>query len=173
MSALYRWGEELPDYARQNREVFARYGLAMYYSQCLEQQIALMLSSMYNEAFLQVAPEELDAFFDKNIKKTLGTMANDLKRVTCLPADLEDKLREAVKLRNYLAHRYFAERDRDILVEDGREKMIGELQDWADTLRNLDNEFGDLLRSWLQHNGVSEEEIREEICMYLASAEGE
>ena len=159
MSAPYSWEEDLPDYARQNREIFARYGSAMYFSQCLEQQIALMLSSMYNESFLQVAPEERDSFFNKNIRKTLGTMANDLKHVACLSEDLEVKLIEAVKLRNYLAHRYFSERDRDILVEEGREKMIVELQDWADTLRNLDNEFTDLLRSWLHHKGVSEEEI--------------
>ena len=130
-----------------------------------------MLSSMYNESFLQVAPEERDSFFDKNIRKTLGTMAKDLKLITCLSEDLEINLREAVKLRNYLAHRYFSERDKDILVEEERGKMIFELQDWADTLKNLDNEFTDFLRSWLYHKGVSEEEIQEEIRIYLSSTD--
>ena len=98
-------------------------------------------------------------------------MANDLKHVACLSEDLEVKLIESVKLRNYLAHRYFSERDRDILVEEGREKMIVELQDWADTLKNLDNEFTDLLRSWLHHKGVSEEEIQEETRIYLSGTD--
>ena len=173
MSAPYSWEEELPDYARQNREIFARYGLAMYNSQCLEQQIALMLSSMYNESFLQVTPEERDSFFDKNIGKTLGAMARDLRLANCLSEDLEVKMREAVKLRNYLAHRYFSERDKDILVEERREKMIIELQDWADGLKNLDNEFTDLLRSWLYRKGVSEEEIQKEIRIYLSSSDFE
>lgn len=171
MNSSYGWEEDLPDYARQNREIFARYGLAMYYSQCLEQQIALMLSSMYNDSFLQVAPEERDSFFDKYVRKTLGAMAHDLKLITCLSVELEVRLREAVKLRNYLAHRYFSDRDKDILIEEGREKMIFELQESADELKNLDDEFADLLKSWLHCKGISEEDIQEEIRIYLSSSD--
>lgn len=143
----------------------------MYYSQCLEQQVSLMLSSMYNDDFAQASYDERDRFFDENIKKTLGKLAKDLRERTHLSVDLEEKLREAVELRNWLAHRYFAERDRDILTEEGKEKMITELQDCADFFSSLDTELSESLKAWMHSNGVSEEKIQEEMRSYLLGSE--
>ena len=72
------WQEDLSFEAQQRREGFARFGLAMYFSQCLEVQIGLLLASMYNQEFLRVPPEDRDAFFDRGSKKTLGRMKRDL-----------------------------------------------------------------------------------------------
>ena len=41
--------EAAPFDAQQKREVLARFGLAAYYGQCVERQIALMLATMYNK----------------------------------------------------------------------------------------------------------------------------
>ena len=169
MKKCFDWEEDLLPYARQNREIFARYGLTMYFSQCLEQKICLMLSTMYNEEFLRVPPAEREQFFEKNITKTLGRMERDLKDVACLPMELEDRLRAAVRLRNWLAHRYFYDRDKDILDVEGREKMIQELQDKADILKELDNEFTNSLKRWMHDKGISEGEIQKEIQNYLSS----
>ena len=143
----------------------------MYFSQCLEQQLSLMLSSMYNDEFAQASYEERDRFFDEIIRKTLGKMAKDLRERTHLSVDLEEKLRRAVEMRNWLAHRYFAERDRDILTEAGREKMIAELEDCSDFLSSLDTEFSESLKAWMHNKGVTEEKIREGVRSYLADFE--
>ena len=64
------WRDDLPVDAQQRREVFARYGVAMYYAQCLEHQLGLMLASMYNHGFLTVRHEARDALFDQELSKT-------------------------------------------------------------------------------------------------------
>ena len=163
----FEWNEELSFHEQQRREVFARFGLAMYFSQCLEKQVGIMLSSMFNETFLQVSSNYRDEFFDENASKTLGQMVTVLKNKGCLTDLLEARLRDAVKIRNWLAHQYFYERDKSILTLDGCGKMIAELQEKADSFKELDDELISMLRRWLKEKGVTEDEIKSEIDNYL------
>ena len=157
------WQEALTVDARQRREVFARYGLAMYYAQCLEHQLGLMLASMCNHEFLDTPHEDRDALFDQELSKTLGKMAQNLKKAMPVSPTLEDRLARAVEIRNWLAHRYFRERTREILSVRGRDVMISELQERADFLQALDSEFTGLMEKWLSRMGVSSEDIRAEM----------
>ena len=169
MNTHFEWQEDLPLYAQQNREVFARFGLALYFSQCLEQQIGMMLSTMYNRNFMQASPEERDSLLDEVLSKTLGQMERVLKSKNILSSTLEPRLREAVKLRNWLAHRYFYERAREHLTPDGREKMIEELQETADFLRKLDEDFTSIQKEWRRSIGISDEHIQLEMQKLLSS----
>lgn len=162
------WLEELPFEAQQKREVFARFGLAMYYANCLERQIGLLLATMYNQKFLQVQTEERDSFFDREAKKTFGQMVRDLGNKAQLSTTLESKLQKALKLRNTLAHRYFWERAFNITTLEGREKMIVELQKKADFFKELDREFKHLLLQWFYSKGGSKEEYELELAKYLS-----
>ena len=159
------WQEDLPFEAQQRREVFARFGLAMYFAQCLEVQIGLLLASMYNQEFLRVPPEDRDAFFDRESQKTLGRMKRDLGNN--LSPTLENRLHEAVELRNWLAHRYFSERGINILTLEGREKMIFELQEKADFFKELDAEFNAIIEKWLFIQGISKEELESEVASFF------
>ena len=168
LSNQFEWQEDLPVEAQQNREVFARFGLAMYRAQCLERQIKLMFATMYNQGFLQAPPADRDLFLDeKSIKKTLGQMEKKLKSKASLSPTLKTRLAEAVELRNWLAHDYFRVREREMLALEGREKMISELQEKADWLQELDREFTDILKNWLCIMGISKEEIESEIENYF------
>ena len=162
-----RWQENLPLDAQQRRQVFARFGLAMYYAQCLEKQLGLMLASMYNRQFLEVPPEARDVFYDRERTKTLGQMAKALKNAINISPTLKDRLNKAVEIRNWLAHRYFWERSRKILSWRGREHMISELQEQADFLQALDGEFTEIMKKWMEHLGVSKEDIYEEMRVFL------
>ena len=166
-SGNWGWQEDLPLDAQQRREVFARFGVAMYYAQCLEQQLGLMLASMCNRQFLKVPAEDRDAFYDKELTKTLGRMAKDLTNIKSVSPTLKDRLKRAVKIRNWLAHRYFYERSSKILSLRGREHMISELQEQADFLQALDGEFTEILEKWMEHLGASKEDIYEEVRKFL------
>jgi hypothetical protein len=166
-SGTLGWQEDLPLDAQQRREVFARFGVAMYYAQCLEHQLGLMLASMYNRQFLEVPPENRDALYDTELAKTLGRMVKDLKNAIDISPTLQDRLNNAVEIRNWLAHRYFYERSREILSLRGREQMISELQEQADFLQALDTEFTKIMKQWMEHLGVSQEDIYEEMRTFL------
>ena len=161
------WQEDLPLEAQQRREVFASFGVAMYYAQCLEHQLGSMLASMCNRQFLEVPPEDRDAFYDRELSKTLGQMVRTLKNTISIPPSLEDRLKKAVDIRNWLAHRYFCERAREILSLREREHMISELQEQADFLQVLDREFTKIMEKWMERLGVSKEDINEEMRKFL------
>ena len=90
-------------------------------------------------------------------------MAQSLKEALPVPPTLEDRLTRAVEIRNWLAHRCFRERAREILSVRGREVMISELQERADFLQVLDGEFTGITEKWLSRMGVSSEDIRAEM----------
>ena len=100
-----------------------------------------------------------------NLKKTLGRMERDLG--DNLPPTLENRLHEAVKLRNWLAHRYFWERGINILTLEGREKMIFELQEKADFFKELDAEFTAILEKWMFIQGISKEDIESKMASFF------
>ncbi len=158
MNNQFEWQEGLPVEAQQNREVFARFGLAMYRAQCLERGLGLMLS-VYKQEFFLVPPEKRDSIFDEEFGKTLGKMVNDIGKKVSLSPTLETRLRQAVKLRNSLAHDYFWEHAVDILNSEGREKMITELQEHEEFFGELDKEFSNICDEFLHSNGVSKEKI--------------
>ena len=158
----FGWQENLPFDARQRREVFARFGLAIYYAQCLEQQIGMMLASMYNREFLEVQPKDRDGLFEREIAKTLGRMARDLETRAGISQALNERLCRAVEIRNWLAHDYFYQRMSEINSLEGRETMITELQEKADFLQELEQEFTDIMYKWMKQLGITKEVIEEE-----------
>jgi hypothetical protein len=72
------WDHDLPVEAKQRRETFARFGLAMYHAQCVERQIGILLATTLNPDFLRSSQEERDRFFDVEFAKTLGRLVGVL-----------------------------------------------------------------------------------------------
>lgn len=160
------WQVELPLEAQQRRETFARFGLAAYEAQCVERQLGILLATTLNPRFFQSSPEERDRFFDTEFAKTLGQMLTALRARTTLAPTLEPRLRQALELRNWLAHNYFGERADSILSWDGRERMISELQETADFLASVDVELTTISEQWLQRAGISKKKIEVEMEKY-------
>ena len=100
-----------------------------------------------------------------NLKKTLGRMKRDLENN--LPPTLENRLHEAVELRNWLAHRYFSKHAINILTWEGREKMIFDLQEKANFFKELDGEFTVILNKWLFSQGISKKELESEVASFF------
>jgi len=135
------WEQDLPREAQQRREVFARFGLAVFQTQAVERQVGILLATMGSPGFLNSTPEDRGLFFETSFKKTLGRLVKDLGKAVDLPPHLETDLDRALELRNWLAHGYFWERAEEILHWDGCESMISELQEAADFLEALDAEL--------------------------------
>ncbi len=145
----------------------------MYSANCLERQIGLLLATKYNQKFLQAPPKQRDAFFEREAKKTFGRMVRDLGNKAQLSTTLESRLHEAVELRNWLAHRYFWERAFNFTTLEEREKMIFELQEKVDFLKELDREFSQLLLQFYYSKGGSEEEFELKLAKYLGGNNAE
>ena len=162
------WGKEPPNDDEQCKEVLACFGLAMYYAQCLEQQLRLMLVQ-YEPEILNEVSEHADIFTHPIFKKTLGGIAQRLCSEVDLSKSLEDRLKKATELRNWLVHEYFIERIGDLLNSERHNDMIIDLQDKANFLRELDGELTALFRKWLCQIGISRETIELELENFISA----
>ena len=120
--------------SEQVREVYAYYGLAMYWAQCLEQSIFqhLLFFDHFPKAVSgYTTPENWAADFDRyearELGQTMGKLLRRLQEVGRPTEGIEGSLAEALKARNWLAHGYFADRAVELTTQDGRGKMLEEL----------------------------------------------
>lgn len=112
------------------KEVYARYGLAMYFAQCIEHGIVNTLC--YFDLLPHAKPTdtvfEFDLFMDKHFATTMGKMIRSLEATTKVSTDLSALLNQTKNNRNFLAHNYFRERALEFKTKEGCLKMIEELK---------------------------------------------
>ena len=96
-----------------------------------------------------------------------------LSSVIPVPPDLEGMLREALSMRNWLAHEYFRERATDFMTERGRDRMIDELEAARAMLQRADARLNALIRPVRKKYGLTEEKIQKIYDEMLAKAGGD
>ncbi|RPD95727.1 hypothetical protein EGN69_08700 [Pseudomonas monteilii] len=124
------------------RDVYAHYGLAMYWSQCVEQSMFIHLM------FLEFLPRNVKNFSDSarwasdfdsyeaiELGKTMGRLLQKLKSEGQPTEEVSVLLASALKKRNWLAHSYFSSRAVDFMHESGRSDMIEELREATEFFR--------------------------------------
>lgn len=141
------------------RETFARFGLAAYQAQCVEKQLAILLASAHNPGFLSVEPDKRERFFQVEFEKSLGQLVRRLRERVSINPDLEERLRRALSLRNWLMHDYFWDRAAEVMTPSGQSRMIPELQEAADFLATVDEELTEISKAWYVRLDGSLEEV--------------
>lgn len=127
----------------QIREVYSRYGLAMYQAQVLEHGmanaviVARMLPKMRDHSDRPAWEDAFDRAYDVELAKTFGNMLRALEPLE-LPEALIGRIRIAKSERDRLAHRFFREHDEDFLGRSGRTLMIAECEDAIEMFMAID-----------------------------------
>jgi hypothetical protein len=119
--------EDIDPASWQTRQVFAKFGLAMYQGQVLEHEIVNLIVWSGIGAGIYRTPDEMETADGEMFGKTMGTLKTVLLSRRIDLGHLQGDLIKAVKLRNFLAHKYFRERAAAFTTYDGREMMIAEL----------------------------------------------
>ena len=158
------------------REVFARYGRAVYAASCVETGLAIAL--MHVEFMAQShgrarrerkAPSraEWQAMFDAYLARqhglTLGTLIDRFRSVWRVEPALDDLLQAALDRRNFLIHGYFRERAVDFAHSAGRAAMIEELDAAHDLLSRADEAVQAAVAPILPKLGIDPEHHAAEI----------
>jgi hypothetical protein len=126
-----------PDYD-DPKETFAFFGLTFYYAQVLEQGIVNLAVALSAKGVPGVTVEDVKTLYESMNEKTFGQVSCAAQKVINISNPLAADLEAAVKKRNFLAHRFFVERDIDHMTAHGRVKMINELRDMLLFLQNVD-----------------------------------
>jgi len=147
---------QLDENAKRRRELFGRYGLAMYHAQCVEKSLAILTSCVFHKEFLKSSIEIREEIQSQSFTKTLGQLIPKLKSQVTIPLNLENNLLEALRKRNWLAHDYFFDRAHDQLTPDGNEKIIEELTGLYKFFSDLDCHLMSIIDKWSTKVGIDE-----------------
>ena len=146
--------EDIEPGAWLSREVFARFGLAIYASQVLEHGIVnLVVWSGLRDGRYR-AYEETEAANTELFKLTMGKVKQALVSRRPDVAHLDELLIRAVRLRNFLAHEYFRQRAAAALTEAGKNQMIEELKKAAAFFEDVDARLEPLTMQIIEATGI-------------------
>jgi hypothetical protein len=160
----------------QIREVYSRYGLAMYQAQVLEHGmvnvviVARMLPKMRDHSDRPAWEDAFDRAYDVELAKTFGNMLRALEPLK-LPEELVDRLRVAKIERDRLAHRFFREHDEDFLGRTGRTVMIAECEDAIEMFTAIDADLEEHMRPQRERRGITSEWIEGHLAAAIVAAE--
>lgn len=148
------------------REVYARFGLAYYESECLHRSLCIAF------AWSGLPPRDLttqprvEERLAQAFSLTLGDVAGRLQDV--LPAELLTDLQSAVDKRNFLAHQFWFERAHLMFSEESVQRLIVELQEYCDEFDGLDKQIGVWLTRKRRELGFSDEMLQASLEEVLA-----
>jgi hypothetical protein len=162
-TAAERWSPEYLDpESDQIRQVYAKYGLAMYLAQVLEHGLAnLVVASQLGSSVR--SNEAMQALWDELFGLTMGAQMKRVLKDARLSAAQIARLQGALRTRNFLAHDYFRERAAQFLSFSGRSEMIDELETMQAELRAADEELEPLTFSFFARWGITPERVQEEL----------
>lgn len=143
----------------ENREVFARFGLAAYHAQCLEYELIGLLL-LLQRARMKVI--DLGALFSTEqslSKRTLGQLISQLRTKINLDSKYEEMLTTALEKRNYLMHHFFHHHAYNIPVKSGQDLMIDELDEISNILDSCDKMMQIITAMFAKVCGISDEAV--------------
>ncbi len=150
--------------SEQVRDVYAHFGLAVYWGQCIEQSIFLYL--LFFDHFPKAiakftTPEnwanDFDRYEAREMSQTMGKLIHRLQEVGQQVSNLEHSLLKVLKLRNWLAHGYFSDRAIELTVGHGRSNMIIELEEIKETFQLCAQEIDAITLPVMQKFGLNED----------------
>lgn len=165
--------EEIDPESHHIREVYARYGLAMYQAQCVERQLAILLATEYGPGPRKITRSQYDELLQSHFDRTLGALVRELGKSISLPTDFEKMLCIALEKRNWLAHRYFWERAGHFVSSKGRDRMIEELQETIDYLERLDAKLTEVTEAWARRHNITSKDLQQALEKVIANGKRE
>lgn len=123
----------------QSKELFSYFGLAVYYSQALEQQLVNLIMLMKLSQGQQFSEADLSALYQRKLSNSLGQLVVEIKHKFSFSEEEAVQLTLLWKQRNYIVHDYFKKRIHDTFTADGRKEIIAELQLFSDQARKLES----------------------------------
>lgn len=170
--------DDIDEIGDHTKEVYARFGLSFYYAQVLEHGIvnALVMLDLVPKRHDQartVAKWEatFDSFMSEHFERTMGRLLHDLRSVTTVPDDLEALLRDALTRRNRLAHSFFRDHSENFISENGRNRMIAEVEECRVVFEAADDRLEQVIRPIRMKAGITDQMIGDMLARMKAKAE--
>ncbi len=154
------------------KEIYALFGSAIYFNQCIERQLGILLIILDFQERDKEIHLSYDILLNSYFHKTLGHLIKHLTQKIEISDKFEVTIREALDKRNWLTHHYFWDRAIQMNTEDGREFMVEELEEINLSLESVDTQLTEICRNLERQYGVTDEIIEKELNNLLKSTNG-
>jgi hypothetical protein len=160
----------------QTREVYARYGLAMYMVQVLEHGMvnaAIMLRTlptMRSHPNVASWQDAFDRAYGAGLARTYGNMLKQLETIDEFPRPLLGRLQSAKEDRDILAHRFFRQHDIAFINPNGRTQMIAWCEQRVELFQSLSDELDTFVVPVCERHGLSKEWMEQKVEEYIEDA---
>jgi hypothetical protein len=148
------------------RELYARFGLAYYQSECLHRGLCVILALSELPSRDLVTRLMVEERLAKAFTLTLGDVAAKVEAV--LPAELIGELQKAVTTRNFLAHHFWFERAHLMFNVVNVRELIAELDDYSELFDRLDTRVDECSKPKRQEFGLTDELLQQSASRILA-----
>lgn len=153
------------------KEVYARFGLAYYHSECLHRALCSIHALAPFRDATGITRPRLDEKFAHAYSLTLGQVKDEIRGL--IPEELSARLDEGVKKRNFLAHQFWFERVHLMFSETGLAKILQELDEYSALFQRLDEMASACLKPQVTKLGITDEILQNCLDEILSGKEAE
>jgi hypothetical protein len=141
-------------------------GYSVLDSQRLEYSIAFMMLLLNNELNLsdKEQDDKIDNYMESLSKKTLGNLIRELKKISNVSNEFEERLSEALDARNYLIHKFFNDQNEKLLTSIGREEALKTLKSKRKILFDCYEFLDPFIQTLMQLKGMNPKVIMEDVA---------
>lgn len=145
----------------KHKLIYAYFGLAIYYSQVLEETFSIMLWTDRIFKKKVKSNEEVNEIIDaiENSKKTMGLFINEVKQTYSLPEQLIVSLKKILEKRNYIVHKYFKLEIQKFASDLGKREMLEYFCSFINNVEQIDEELNKYYSEYKFRLGITEEII--------------
>jgi len=143
--------------------VFARFGMAAYNAQCVEAEIKNIFLALVRANNTTLSADFLERCGDTLDKQTLGILIRDIRNVVSFDDRGAQSLKTALANRNSLMHGFFERHAIDLLIHEGRDVCIQELESYIESFIIADTIAKCITGALCKPLGLTEEFLRAEL----------
>lgn len=153
------------------RELYARFGLAYYHSECLHRGLCTILAWAVLPQRDQITKPRVEERLAYTFSLTLGDVVRELEGI--IPAEHFIKLLEVVDRRNFLAHHFWFERCHLMFDIDHIKQLIAELDKYSELFSHLDKLTSKWFEPRQQELGITDDIIQQHLTQIMSGQPGE
>ncbi|RFA17661.1 hypothetical protein [Subtercola boreus] len=147
--------EDIDPEAHHTREMYARYGLAMYFAQAVEAAIKSAIVMAEVSSGVHASRSDFDESSARYFKIVFGRLVEKFRPYVGSDVELEQDLQLALALRNQLAHHFFWDHAADAMMFEGRKRMMTECDAAVEFLQDVDSRLEEVVRGYSESIGTS------------------
>jgi hypothetical protein len=144
------------------KEMYARFGLAYYHSEVLHRGLCIILAWSDIPRWDLMTQPRIEEKLAHAFSLTLGKVIPELEGK--MPAEFIASLKDALEIRNFLAHSFWFERAHLMFTATHVKQLIEELDSYTAVFDLLNSETSAWFEKWRRKIGITDLEFRDSIA---------